>query len=438
MLNPEFRRNLWLEMTRHRIIGMPLVLGAVFFLVWLLNGRALGEAAASLSLLICGFLVIVWGASLAAESMLAEVRGHTWENQRMTAMSGWQMTWGKLFGGTIYAWYGALLALTVYLLSAPQSPMLTMKHVALLLLAGIFSQAFALLSSMQILKKDRAIARSQATLYAVAGLLAALPMLQLGFAAEGTVQWYRFSVARIDFALVSLLLCAGWAVTGVYRTMRSELQISNGIGVWLLFVLFLMGYLAGFVPDIDLIHWRTTSARLLIAALAVLSLTYLMVLVESKDPVIFSRLRAAAAAGDWRLLNHNLPCWMATLAVALVVCVALALTFPVERGLQSSLFFIALFLFVLRDVAIVLWSNFSLRRKRADMTAILYLAVLYLLLPAIVDAMGWDSLNLLFYPQWRENVPVATALIAVQSTLFLGLAAWRWRRNYGKARVIHE
>jgi hypothetical protein len=31
-INPEFRRNLWLELTPSRLVGMPLVLGVFFFL----------------------------------------------------------------------------------------------------------------------------------------------------------------------------------------------------------------------------------------------------------------------------------------------------------------------------------------------------------------------------------------------------------------------
>ena len=38
-INPEFRRNLWLELTPSRLVGMPLVLGVFFFLPirWMTN-----------------------------------------------------------------------------------------------------------------------------------------------------------------------------------------------------------------------------------------------------------------------------------------------------------------------------------------------------------------------------------------------------------------
>lgn len=438
MINPEFRRNVWLEMTTHRVVGMPMVLGALFFLTWLVSGRQVTEAMASAAFFISGGLLLLWGASQAAESILSEVRGRTWENQRMSAMASWEMAWGKLLGGTVYAWYGAAICIPVYLIASPDEPLLRIKHVVLLLLCALFAQSMALLAGLQMLSKDRSVVRSQATLYALFGLIVSWPLLMMGLEGKEHVEWYGISLTSLDFALASGVFFGGWGMVGIYRLMRAELQVANGILVWVLFVCWLTGYLAGFMDEVVTLKWSVTSTRLLIASLVVLSLTYLMIFVESKDPVTFSRLKRALATGDWRRIDRNLPCWLATLAMALIVCVLLALTFPAERGLGSSLFFISLFLFALRDVAIVLWCNFSRQRKRSDMTAILYLVILYLLLPAITGAMGLDSLDVLFYPQWMDQVVAGALLAALQSGIFLWLAIRRWRQNYGVTRIIHE
>ena len=47
-MNPELRRNLWLELSIHRLIAMPVVLAAVFILTYALKSGslALGDAAA--------------------------------------------------------------------------------------------------------------------------------------------------------------------------------------------------------------------------------------------------------------------------------------------------------------------------------------------------------------------------------------------------------
>jgi len=438
MLNPEFRRNLWLEMTQHRVIGMPLILGAMFLLTYLLNDREFGNEVAVLALSLCGLIVILWGASQAAESILSEVRSHTWENQRMSAMGAWDMAWGKLFGGTVYSWYGALICLAVYLISSDEVVVDTVKNMVLLVLCGLFSQTIALLISLQNLKKDRSITRSQATVYALFGLIAVMPFLQFGFEKEVMVEWYGFSMLNMDFTLTSLALFVVWALVGIYQSMRSELQMHNGLWVWTLFVIWLMVYLAGFMNDAEAMRLSVISSRLLVACLVALSLTYLMIFVESKDPVIFSRLRSMFEQGNWRQLNRNLPSWLTTLLIAFVVCAVLALTFPAEKGLESSLFFVAIYLFVLRDVCIILWINFGKQRKRADMTAILYLIVLYGLLPSIARAMDLGSAELLFFPQWGEDVLMGTLLVAGQFVLVLFLAKNRWQGNYGVTRAIHE
>ena len=438
MLNPEFRRNLWLEMSQYRVIGMPLVLGAMFLLTYLLSDRELGQEVAALALTLCGLIVILWGASQAAESILSEVRSHTWENQRMSAMSAWDMTWGKLFGGTIYSWYGAVICLAAYLASSQENPVLTVKTMLLLVLCGLFSQMLALVASLQTLKKDRSIARSQATVYALFGLMSVMPLLQLGFTRHGLVEWYGISLSNMDFSLASLSLFVAWALTGIYHSMRSELQMHNGVWVWALFVLWLMSYLAGFMGDVVPMKWSVNSSRLLVACMVVLSLTYLMIFVESKDPVVFSRLKMMFEQGEWVQINRNLPCWLTTALMAFVVCALLTLTFPVEKGLKSSLFFMAIYLFVLRDLCIILWINFSKERKRADMTAVLYLTILYGLLPSIANALGLDFLDMFFFPQWQENVLLGTVAGAVQFALVFWLAKRRWQSNYGTTRATHE
>ncbi len=53
-LNPEFRRYLWLEISAQRLIAMPAILGAIFFLLWLSGRRelALGEWSLGVFLLL--------------------------------------------------------------------------------------------------------------------------------------------------------------------------------------------------------------------------------------------------------------------------------------------------------------------------------------------------------------------------------------------------
>lgn len=125
-MNPEFLRNFWLEMTMHRRLMMPVVLLFIFFIT-----HSIGEWALvhNVSLLIYVVLTMLWGARLTGETLIDEIDNRTWDQQRMSAIMPWQMSWGKLFGSTVYVWYGALFTLPFFLLSGviTSVPMLWLK-----------------------------------------------------------------------------------------------------------------------------------------------------------------------------------------------------------------------------------------------------------------------------------------------------------------------
>jgi hypothetical protein len=162
-VNPEFRRNLWLELSPQRLIGMPMVLGALFLLAFTLSGKRFGEDVAKMALFLFGVLAIVWGTKLAGESVVTEIRDRTWDGQRMSVIGPWAMTWGKLFGSTVFPWYGSLLCLFVYAVAAPFKPGTDIfKTVLVMAGAGLAGQAVALLASLLAIRRDRRFSRSQA------------------------------------------------------------------------------------------------------------------------------------------------------------------------------------------------------------------------------------------------------------------------------------
>ena len=103
-MNPEFRRNLWLELSTHRLLAAPLVIALITALIVAASPRDaldnLSRAAAA------GFaaMVLLWGTQLAGASVVEEARDRTWDAQRMSAIGPWTMTWGKLLGAPAFAW----------------------------------------------------------------------------------------------------------------------------------------------------------------------------------------------------------------------------------------------------------------------------------------------------------------------------------------------
>src|SRR5512135_855823 len=114
MSNPEFKRNLWLSFSTHRLIGMPALLALTFMAVAMADFR--DEVAGSLytaSIALFIFIVWLWGARNANATIVDELRDKTWDQQRMSALEPWTMTWGKLLGSTSFNWYGGLMCVVV-------------------------------------------------------------------------------------------------------------------------------------------------------------------------------------------------------------------------------------------------------------------------------------------------------------------------------------
>ncbi|MGD8642238.1 MAG: hypothetical protein PVG89_16490, partial [Gammaproteobacteria bacterium] len=120
-MNPEFQRNVWLELTPHRVVSMPAVLVAVFFLVYLIAGDRYPDPLRITAMTIFFLLTLLWGSRLAGEALVNEVQDRTWDQQRMSSISPWSMSWGKLFGSTVFTWYGAAICLLAYFIAAIQS-----------------------------------------------------------------------------------------------------------------------------------------------------------------------------------------------------------------------------------------------------------------------------------------------------------------------------
>jgi hypothetical protein len=431
--NPELRRNLWLELTPHRLIGMPLVLGALFLLFYILDDYQFGEMVAQIALTLFCLFALLWGTRQAAETIVSEIRDHTWDSQRMSVVGPWAMTWGKLFGSTVYPWYGALLCMIVYAAAVPTPLDVSLaRSVATLLVAGLFSQAIALLASLQSIRKDRRYSRSQAAAYLVLGIGLGLPLISTAFADNFPFTWYGIAVDTRNFCLASLLIFFAWAVVAVARLMRAELQMRSYPHVWCAFVLFLMVYVGGFLPPA-----ATGRAALWLwcGALVAATLTYGMLFSERKDPVAFRRLLQAWQGRLWRDVACHLPLWLTTLPL-LAVTVALLVVIDLAGGAagladgRTGVVVAAAFCFILRDIGLLLHANLGNNPRRADMLTVLILIMLYGVVPGIFALIELNPLTALFWP--RTDLAPALVLLAplAEALLVAALVARRWRSRF--------
>ena len=86
-LNPEFQRQLYLEYSPARLLGIPLTLGMIFTLSYLIDGHQLGPATAKAALVLFLLISLLWGCRQAGDSIVDEFREQTWDTQRLSALA---------------------------------------------------------------------------------------------------------------------------------------------------------------------------------------------------------------------------------------------------------------------------------------------------------------------------------------------------------------
>lgn len=427
-LNPEFRRNLWQEITVHRLVATPLFLGAVMFLIYLAsNNDAMALNGASFVF----FLVftIIWGARMAGISVASEVQGLTWDSQRTSSLGPWALTWGKLLGSNAFTWYGAFFTLLIYLATI-NTPAFNSPYSAIILaiLGALLAQAVGMLSSLgMVLRKDVSSRFGSGSLGGVIVIvilfLGMIPSRGLWAGKTSYMHWYSMTFDAMDVFIYTAAICLFWTVYGIYVIMRTELQVMTTFLPWLAFVVFAMFYASGFSADIAPKEISAYQTAVTISFFIVICLTFIMLFIQKKDPVRFRAVLRAIGERNWQALRYLLPNWAATIPV----CVLLAILTQTAFDNDDKYIFFTIFLFFMRDAAIVLFINLGKNVRMADVTAVIYLAIFYAVIPGILYALKMQGLNFLFHPGVHT---AGLAAAAVQAALVLALLKRRWDKNH--------
>ncbi|NQV84735.1 MAG: hypothetical protein HQ494_13055 [Rhodospirillales bacterium] len=422
--SPEFRRNLWLEFSPYRLLAMPVILGAIFLLATLGGRRALDEITGSVSAFLFIVLVFLWGTRLAAETVIGEVLGRTWDQQRLSAIGAWPLAWGKLFGAPSYAWYGGLICMVIYAVSQAThwGPGTVLSAVALYITTGLLAHALALALSLQAVQRRRAFGRVQVLWCQVVAVIPAAVLLYSGLGGladngdYAMTTWFGIAVTETHFMLGAAAAFAAWALAGVHALVRLELMYRHGPWLWLGFVIFAMAFFGGLefsgwnIPEILTALPGGPSVAFIIAATA----AYAMAFGEPKNRVGFRRLAHYGRAGQWRRVFELVPRSALTLLLAGgAAFTAGALVDPAQIRLSIA----ATFLFVIRDIGFIFVLNLKndTSAGSADARAFLFLVLAYTLGPALAQTLGASPLSAFFWPQWGEPalMTIAAPLIEV-------------------------
>jgi hypothetical protein len=421
-MNPEFQRNLWLELSARRVVLMVVLLGLVFVAVALSGFKdfTVGGAAEWLFY----FIVVLWGTRNAATAVVGEIRDRTWDMQRLSSLTPGEMTWSKLFGSTIFNWFGGAICLAVMTFETwvAKGAAPALADVAYYIVIGVIAQAASLLVSLVAVRRRQNHSRFDVFVYQIAGIAAALAVhgvwsdvdpatLHLvHVAGTETVAWWGMKLDARLFSLVSLAVFAGWLLIGCYREMRLELQMRNGPLVWLAFLVFVGIYSAGFdaqqlpadvAPYVDAVGQRLARAVIFYVGLA-----YLMVMLEPKDRVHYRWLGTQIASGRLGAFFWGLESWMIAYGAAVLTSAALLAWWFAHRtgGWMLPASVVAMLGFMTRDVSLFIVLRGAPGRRHGDLAALGTLLAIYVLAPVIVKGLGANNLLMIFLPTPTEPV----------------------------------
>jgi hypothetical protein len=311
-------------------------------------------------------------------------------------------------------------------------------------LLGVLCHAIALALSLQSIRKGRQHGRIKTLFFQLVAILVVLPfaysLIWLDDWLPQTVYWFSLPLTVQFFALVSALLFSGWAVLAVYRQMRLELQKPTAPTAWLIFLLFLILYQTGLIyggtyaadhilrefSDIRLGGTPPLSGSIFAAGFLLSLMVYVAIFTEAKSMIGLRQAWDGMQAGNWRKVWLHMPRWAVTLKLTAIaaVLVVVFVEIPATAKATDAAFdrlVIAYFLFLLRNVGIVLLCNFMARSGRGDLAAVVVLIVLSVIAPMIFGSTA-PVVAALFWPPieggWGMTlIPVLAQLILVGGLL---------------------
>jgi hypothetical protein len=428
-LNPEFQRQLQLEFSQARLVGVPLVLGVIFALTYIIDdyhfALATARSAMGLFLLMASF----WGARQVVDSVIDEQRSHTWDTQCLSALDPWDMMIGKLLGSTLVVWYGCAICLVVCAISIPNVNNFGWLF-SYAIISGLLVQSVSLMLSLIALRKGQ---MSSNSIIIGLAILAAITIGSLLSPLSESSQdienlpasWYGFNTSVQFLTLSSVFFALFWCVVGNYRLMAQELRIRALPWVWLAFTLFLIVYLGGFIPS-----GRFIEHFLLLTFIICLSLSYFAVFAEYHDAMRIKRLFTYIGAENWLRSAEELPLWCVTFVLSILVAIPLSFTNITDIKGSSlhdlHIYPLSILLLLFRDIGIFLFFNYGKNPQRAFSLTLLSLILLYGVFPAIFTAAELQGVVIMFIPLFSDSLIISIFYMGLQSAFIWYFLYKRW------------
>lgn len=334
------------------------------------------------------FLTLVfYGAVCTARSVTQERAERTWDFQRLTPLSSFEIAAGKFLGAPVFPWFLFACLLPASLLPLVFSPGVYgdfLSRYALGLPVALLTMAVGLLASAYDETGGSGMGHLSGPLIGLAGVATLNSAFKyadmLGKPFQPLISFFGQRLGPLSsllFLAATFLAFGGWAFLGArYRIGRDLLERKRA---WRLpaFLVFLAWYITGFE------YAAPRTAALPLTALILPGLAVYIASFLSCERREYWRRWLAGESPERRL--DDTPAWLKgavpVIGIAAVLYSVYGLGAQEELKAQGRLYLL-LPLFLLRDLLFLQWCRFSASR-RPEMMALAYLALAYAL-PLII------------------------------------------------------
>ena len=357
-------------------------------------------------------MLVFYGAICAAKAVTQEKAERTWDFQRLTPRSSFELAAGKFLGAPVFPWFLFACMLPAALLAVCLAPWETgwlfSSRFAIGLSCALFAMAAGLLASAYDDTGGSGLGHLAGPLVGLAGIGALNAVFRYlkgwSIANSQPIPFYGYNLGEAQGALfltATFLVFGAWAFLGArYRIGRDLLERRK---LWRLpaFLAFLAWYVAGFCFPLDSAGGGGLLPALLLPGLA----AYIAAFLSSERREYWRRWLArenAARRAD------QAPAWLKGSASVLVIaavfiCCSIGGIIGAD-GLTGR--YLLLFpLFMLRDLFFLQWCRFSASR-RPEMMALAYLALAYALPGIMLSTAKMPGLLPFFIPSAQAGMNV--------------------------------
>lgn len=388
-------------------------------------------------------ILFFYGTLCAAKTVTQERADRTWDFQRLTPLTSFEMATGKFLGGPLFAWFLFVTCVPWALLSAYLAPEITFGMLLKEYAVGI--SAALLLLSLGILVSaydDFTSGRSSLAAGPLIGLFGVIMLVSImnplvlyhahpdrGWRYTGDWSFFGYHLSGtvlLLFTVASLLAFAGWFFAGAKWRIGRDLLEKPVFGRLPAFLLFLCVYLLG-ILFADALDGQKVLPGIVVLPCAVV---YLASFVSPEKAGDWKRW--LAGAGIRERLDRT-PVWVSGCATMIVIAGLFLLSMcfsPFVKYTGGSALLVLLPAFMLRDMCFLQWCRLT-NSRRPEIMALTYIVLAYFMPLMVMGSLkNLDKYAYVFAPVPSADAGFAANIAcAVLQALLMAFIMWNMMKS---------